>query len=74
MEISQCQSFYDKNKTEGTGGNQMNEQEQRALHNLFKRVKQQEQTIAQLVEIIAATNRRITDLATNQSGSTENNH
>ncbi|WP_158595081.1 hypothetical protein [Oceanobacillus piezotolerans] len=44
----------------------MTEEERSTLLHLSKKVKQQEQTIAQLVEILAATNRRITDLASKQ--------
>ncbi|REJ10185.1 hypothetical protein [Halobacillus trueperi] len=35
---------------------------------IYKRLNQQEETIAQLVEIIGATNRRITDLDRRQLG------
>ncbi|WP_158591728.1 hypothetical protein [Oceanobacillus halophilus] len=42
---------------------QMNEQEKIAFNNMLNKLKQQEKTIAQLVEIIAVTNRRITDLS-----------
>ncbi|SFJ45368.1 hypothetical protein SAMN04487936_102234 [Halobacillus dabanensis] len=35
---------------------------------IYERLKQQEETIAQLVEIIAATNRRLTELDQRQHG------
>jgi len=41
-------------------------EERKSLNNLIKKVKQQEDTITQLVEIIAATNRRITDVINRQ--------
>lgn len=41
----------------------MSEKDQRTLNLLIKKVEQQEMTITQLVEIIAVTNRRVTDLA-----------
>jgi hypothetical protein len=37
-------------------------EERKTLNSLVRKVKQQEDTITQLVEIIAATNRRITDV------------
>jgi len=37
-------------------------EERKTLNHLVRKVKQQEETITQLVEIIAATNRRITDV------------
>ncbi|MFA1821352.1 hypothetical protein ACDX78_14445 [Virgibacillus oceani] len=37
-------------------------EERKTLNSLERKVKQQEHTITQLVEIIAATNRRITDV------------
>ncbi|WP_164218373.1 hypothetical protein [Virgibacillus sp. YIM 98842] len=37
-------------------------EERNTLNYLAKKVKQQENTITQLIEIIAATNRRITDV------------
>ncbi|GAB3056972.1 hypothetical protein [Virgibacillus ainsalahensis] len=40
----------------------MNEDERMAIKKLMKKVQQHEETITQLVEIIAATNRRITDI------------
>ena len=40
----------------------MNGKEQITLNQLAKKVEQHEKTITQLVEIIAATNRRITDI------------
>lgn len=44
----------------------MNVEEQATLDQLAKKIDQQEKTITQLVEIIAATNRRITDLSIRQ--------
>lgn len=44
----------------------MNKKEQATLDYLTKKIEQQEKTITQLVEIIAATNRRITDLSIQQ--------
>ncbi|MFD2629159.1 hypothetical protein [Oceanobacillus kapialis] len=44
----------------------MSENERRLLMTLSKKVQQQEETITQLVEIIAATNRRVTDISTKQ--------
>jgi len=40
----------------------MMSEERKTLNSLVRKVKQQEDTITQLVEIIAATNRRITDV------------
>ncbi|GAB3802844.1 hypothetical protein [Virgibacillus kimchii] len=37
-------------------------EDRRTINNLVRKVKQQEDTITQLVNIIAATNRRITDV------------
>lgn len=37
-------------------------EERKTLNQLVRKVKQQENTITQLVEIIGATNRRITDV------------
>lgn len=39
----------------------------KTMNELIKKVNQHEQTITQLVEIIALTNRRVTDLAQLQS-------
>lgn len=44
----------------------MNDQTKK-VNQLIKKVNQHEQTITQLVEIIALTNRRLTDLAKLQS-------
>ncbi|MEC5422850.1 hypothetical protein QGM71_04970 [Virgibacillus sp. C22-A2] len=44
----------------------MNEKEQLTFNKLVSKVQQHEETITQLVEIIAATNRRITDLTTDK--------
>ncbi|UJL45333.1 hypothetical protein KFZ58_13055 [Virgibacillus sp. NKC19-16] len=41
----------------------MKEQERIAFNELIKKVQQHEDTITQLVKIVAATNRRITDTA-----------
>ncbi|AIF45490.1 hypothetical protein [Virgibacillus sp. SK37] len=40
----------------------MKREEREALDNLARKVHKQEETIAQLIEIIAATNQRITQL------------
>ena len=37
-------------------------------HYIYERLKQQEETIAQLVDIIGATNRRLTELDQRQLG------
>lgn len=59
--------FRDINKTiELQGGGKMNKKEQVTLDHLTRKIEQQEKTITQLVEIIAATNRRITDLSIRQ--------
>ncbi|MBM7600547.1 putative coiled-coil protein SlyX [Virgibacillus halotolerans] len=47
----------------------MSVEEQAILDQLAKKIDQQEKTITQLVEIIAATNRRITDLSIQQKKS-----
>ena len=44
----------------------MNEKERRAFNDLVVKVKQHEDTITQLLEILAATNRKITDISTEQ--------
>ena len=49
----------------------MKEQDQLLLNELKLKVEQHEQTISQLVEIIAATNRRITDISTKQDNKQE---
>ncbi|WP_165767937.1 hypothetical protein [Virgibacillus indicus] len=49
----------------------MNEQDQIILNELKVKVQQHEHTISQLVEIIAATNRRITDVANKQRNDKE---
>ena len=48
--------------TKVLGGIIMLTEERKTLNHLVRKVKQQEETITQLVEIIAATNRRITDV------------
>ncbi|CDO03253.1 DNA mismatch repair protein [Oceanobacillus picturae] len=48
----------------------MSEKERRLLVTLSKKVQQQEETITQLVEIIAATNRRVTDISARQDSLT----
>ncbi|WP_158234642.1 hypothetical protein [Lentibacillus sediminis] len=44
----------------------MSENERILINNLVRKVEQHENTITQLVKIIAATNRRITDEAEKQ--------
>ncbi|MBU5467787.1 hypothetical protein KQI49_13240 [Virgibacillus sp. MSJ-26] len=48
----------------------MNDQA-KTINQLIKKLNQHEQTITQLVEIIALTNRRLTDLAKLQSASSK---
>lgn len=45
----------------------MNEQALKKIADLTKKINQHEKTISQLVEIIALTNRRLTELAKSQS-------
>lgn len=58
--------MHDINKTLELGGGIVNEQERARLNHLMKKINQHEETITQLVEIIAATNRRITDVSIKQ--------
>lgn len=45
----------------------MNEREYHMLHELASKVQQHEATIAQLLEIVAATNRKLTDISSKQT-------
>lgn len=45
----------------------MNEQALKKIDDLTKKINQHEKAISQLVEIIALTNRRLTELAKSQS-------
>lgn len=69
MAISLLAYVRDINKTLELGGGIVSEEERARLIHLVKKVKQHEETITQLVEIIAATNRRITDVSIKQKES-----
>lgn len=56
----------DINKALELGGELVNEHEQRMLHELTLKVQQHEAAIAQLLEILAATNRKLTDISSKQ--------
>lgn len=62
MVISTLGSKCGKNKSIELGGRDMNEREKLMLLELQKKIIQHEQTISQLVKIVAATNKKMTDL------------
>ncbi|WP_157087678.1 hypothetical protein [Oceanobacillus damuensis] len=45
----------------------MNENDRQSLNELAVKIQQHEKAIAQILEILAATNRKITELSSNQT-------
>lgn len=60
---------HDINKTVDQGGGIVKEQERITFNDLVKKVKQQEEVITQLVEIIATTNHIVSDIVIKQKES-----
>lgn len=71
MAISTFYPLYVINKSMDTGGGDLDKQDQIILNELKVKIQQHEHTISQLVEIIAATNKRITEVANKQDNNKE---
>ncbi len=65
--ISTLDTICGKNKSTELGGGDVNERDKLVLLELQKKVHQHEQTISQLLKIVAATNKKMTELTMNQN-------